>query len=120
MLRSLFALIAGYLVFAIAAGVLFGVSGRDPHADAPAGFKIFSVAYGAIFAFLAGYTAAALAARKPSAHAAAVAAILMLAAAGSWIASRGLGSAWTEIATIVVSAPLTVAGGMFFERRRGL
>jgi hypothetical protein len=80
-----FAVIAGYLVFGLSAVLLFQIAGVDPHADTRLGFKIFSVAYGAVFALGSGWLAAGW--RRPALfHAAIVSAIIAVAAAGSLVA----------------------------------
>jgi hypothetical protein len=43
MVRSVLAVIAGYVVFALSAILLFRLSGRDPHAPAEIGFVLVTV-----------------------------------------------------------------------------
>jgi hypothetical protein len=50
-MRSVIAVIAGYLVFGGSAGLLFGLSGRDPKVWPGIGFAAFSTLYGMAFAF---------------------------------------------------------------------
>ncbi len=64
-MRSLIAVIAGWVVFGVSAAMLFQLSGRDPHEPATIAFMIGSGIYGAVFAAAAlagGFVAAA---RRP-------------------------------------------------------
>jgi hypothetical protein len=107
--RSLFAVVAGYLVFGLAAVILFQVAGVDPHAQATAGFKIFSIVWGIAFALGAGFFAAKLAPRRPLVHAATVAALVAIAATVSLVGMTE--SKWAQIAAIVFTTPSVILGG---------
>jgi hypothetical protein len=109
MLRTIAAVAIGYLVFAVSAVTLFAVSGQDPKAPASARFMIAGIVYGVLFAFVAGYVAAALARRKGAALV--VAAIMGVIAAVS-LALQPAGSAvWSSVATLLLMAPAVVVGG---------
>jgi hypothetical protein len=107
--RSLFAVVAGYLVFGLSAVILFQVAGVDPHAQSTAGFKIFSVVWGIAFAIGAGFFAAKLAPRRPLWHAGIVAALVALAAMVSLAGMSG--TRWTQIAAILFTTPSVILGG---------
>ena len=107
--RSLFAVVAGYLVFGLSAVILFQVAGVDPHAQSTAGFKIFSILWGIAFALGAGFFAAKLAPRRPLVHAAIVAALVGVAATVSLVGMTG--TKWTQIAAIVFTTPSVILGG---------
>jgi hypothetical protein len=49
MLRSIGAVVAGYFIFAASAVLLFQLSGRDTHADAPLAFMAAATIWGAVF-----------------------------------------------------------------------
>ena len=110
-MRSAIAVLAGYLLFAIGAGLLFGVSGRDPKVWPGIGFAVFSTLYGMAFAFAAGCVAARLARRKPVHHAAAEAAVIALVAAMSMLLQAQGASIWSEVAVLLFMAPAAAASG---------
>lgn len=110
MLRSVRAIVAGYLVFGISAGLLFGVSGQDPHVLPSRGFLAFAVGYAIVFSSLAGWTAAALAPKRPALHAAAVAIIITVIALVSLVLHMPTASAWSEIVVIVTAWNAAVSG----------
>jgi hypothetical protein len=116
MLRSVLAVVAGYLVFGLSAALLFPLSGRDARAFPQTGFLVFSTVYGMAFALLGGYVAASLARRKEIAHAAVVAGIIAVLALISLVA-KSSGSLWSQIAAIVLMAPAALLGGWLRARR---
>jgi hypothetical protein len=107
--RSLFAVVAGFLVFGLATVILLQVAGVDPHAQASTGFKVLSIVWGVAFALGAGFFTAKLAPRRPLWHAGIVAGLVALAAAVSLIGADG--SKWTQIAAIVFTTPSVILGG---------
>jgi len=117
MARSIVAVIAGYLLFALSAFAFFQISGQPPHQAAPAPIVIGSLAVGMVSALLGGYLAAWLARRRPLAHGVAVAAVLTLGAAGSLLATLGKGAVWTQVAALVLMAPCAVLGGWWRARQ---
>ena len=74
--RSVMSITIGYLIFGLSAGLLFGLSGRDPHAVPSLLFAIGSIVYGVVFAALAGFAAASLARKKQVLHAGILASII--------------------------------------------
>ena len=119
MLRSIGAVAAGYFVFAAAAVMLFQLSGREAHADAPLAFKVATTVWGAVFALVGGWLAAHVAVRRPAAHGAYLAVLIAAIAAISLIASPS-GSAWSPIVAIVVMAPCAWLGGVLAARRKSM
>jgi hypothetical protein len=117
MLRSVGAVVAGYFVFAVSAVLLFQLSGREPHADAPLTFKLASVVWGAVFALVGGWLAAHVSVRHPATHAAAVAAVIALGALASMFADAA-GARWTQAAALLVMAPSAWLGGILAARRK--
>jgi O-antigen/teichoic acid export membrane protein len=119
MLRSVSAVVVGYLPFGVSAVLLFKLTGRDPHAPAPLGFMLLSTLYGVAFAILSGYLAARLAGRRPLSHAIAVAGIIGLGALIS-IVLRPVGAAlWSQMTALVLMAPSASLGGLIHRRRLG-
>src|SRR5574338_1382807 len=110
MLRSIVAVAAGYLIFAMSAVLLFQMSGRAPHQPQPLAFEIASVAWGCVFALVAGWLTARIAARQPVFHAGILAGVIALGALGSLVAAAG--AKWTQIAALLVMAPCAWLGGI--------
>ena len=110
MVRSIGAVLAGYFVFAASAVLIFQLTGREPHADAPLAFKIATTVWGAVFAMVAGFVAGHVSVRRPTAHAAAVAAVIAVGALISIVADSA-GAHWSQIAAIVLMAPCAWLGG---------
>ena len=116
MLRSIGSVAAGYFVFAASAVLLFQMSGRDPHAEAPLAFKAATVIWGAVFALVAGWLTARIAGRRPATHGAVLAGIIALGAIVSMATSPG-DALWSQIAAAVVMAPCAWAGGLLSGAR---
>lgn len=110
MLRSVAAVVAGYALFAVSAVLIFGVSGRDPHAAAPVAFMIGSTLYGVVFALLAGYLCARVARRAELAHGLALGALLGAASVVSIVARRPGATVWSQTAALTLMAPAAVLG----------
>ena len=119
MVRSILAVMMGYLTFGLSASLLFGLSGRDPHVTPGVGFLVFAILYGVGFAALGGYLAATVGRRRQVAHAAAVAVIIGIAALVSLVAQAGNGAIWSELATLFLMAPAAVAGADLRRRSGG-
>ena len=91
MARSIAAVIAGYLLFAASAVILFQTAGVDPEATPAATFFVFGTLYGALFGALGGFLAAVIARRKPLRHAQVVATLIALGSVVSLVAQWGEG-----------------------------
>jgi hypothetical protein len=115
-LRTLGAIIGGYLIFALSAVALFQLSGRDPHAPQPLWFIVAAVAYGTVFAALGGFVAARLAPTRSLLHAGSVAVVLALGASVSLVASPGAGATWSQWAALALMAPSAYLGGHLATR----
>lgn len=116
-LRSIAAVILGYLMFALSAVLSFRISGQAPHAPAPFGIMLAHILVGVVAAFAGGYVAALLAGRKPAAHGIAVALLLALGAAVSLVSTIGHGAIWSQVAALLVMAPGAAFGGWVRARR---
>ena len=115
-MKSILAVIVGYLIFGLSSIVLFLVAGVDPMQSPELAFRIWSTLYGIFFAFLGGYTAARMAGRKEIWHASAVAVVLALLATISLIAQPTGSSIWSQIAALGFMVPAVILGG--FARSR--
>jgi len=118
MLRSVAAVLMGYLLFALTAEALFLLSGRDPHAPAGTGFMAITILYGLFFSILGGYVAAAVAGagKYEFEHAFAVATLIAAIGAASYIAEAPGESKWTQLSAVLIIAPAALVGG--YLRRR--
>jgi hypothetical protein len=116
-LRSILAVLIGYIVFAASSFAVFRVSGQAPHAEASVGFMAASIASGIVFAAAGGYVAAWLAGRRPIAHGLAMAAVLAAGAVASLAATVGHGAIWSQVAALALMAPSAVLGGWWRARR---
>jgi hypothetical protein len=114
-LRSIAAVLPGYLVFGLSAAVLFPLTGRDPDAAAPLTFIIWTTVYGIIFAAAGGYVAAAIALHWPPAHAVAVGALIALGAVAALIAAPA-DSRWSQLGALFRMAPAAALGGILRRR----
>lgn len=117
-MRSIGAIGAGYIVFAISAVVLFQAAGQSPDAHASTAFKIGSTLYGCLFALIGGMLAVRLAPRRPASHAVAVA-ILIAAGAMASLVYHGSEpvSRWSQIAALTLMAPCAAIGGAVLHYR---
>ena len=115
MLRSIGAVVAGYFVFAVAAALLFQLSGQAPHEPATTAFKIASVAWGAAFAMIGGWLAARVARGRPLRHALAVGALIAFGALVS-LAADISGAIWSQVSAMAVMAPSAALGGWLDSR----
>ena len=116
MLRSIGAVAAGYVVFAGSAALLFQLSGQAPHAAASAAFKVGSIAWGCVFALVAGFVTAHIAGRRPSTHAAIVGALIATGALVSLALRASDGARWSQLAALILMAPCAWIGGVVARR----
>ena len=109
-MRSVLAVLAGYAVMAALIGIKF-VTLQEylPHAFTEMRGLLFIIGTDALSAAAGGYVLALLVARRPVAHAVALAAILVPLGIANAIANAGLEPTWFQIATVTalaVSVPL--------------
>lgn len=116
-MKSILAVLVGYLVFGLSAFFLFQVAGVDPRQEPELGFRILSTLYGVIFALAGGYVAARIAGKKEISHASSVACILAVVATVSLVAQPGHGSLWSQFAALGFMTPAAVFGGVIRARQ---
>ena len=116
LIRSVVAVLIGYIVFAASAFAVFRLSGQAPHAAASVSFMLVTVASGVLFALIGGYIAGWIAGRRPFAHGVAMAALLALGAAASLASTLGHGAVWTQVTALTLMAPSAVLGGWLRAR----
>ena len=115
MLRSVLAVLCGYALFALAAVLMFRLSGHGAHDSATLLFTIVSTVVGVAAAFGAGASAGRLAPSRPVTHAAVVAAIIATGATMSLLAAPSSGT-WSQLAALCLMTPAAVAGGFVVRR----
>jgi len=118
-MKSILAVLSGYLVFGLSSIALFMVSGVDPRQEPELGFRIWSTVYGTAFALLGGYIAARFAGKYELRHASAMAAVVGLIATVSLVAQPGHMSTWSQIAALGFMVPGAVLGGLIRARQVG-
>jgi hypothetical protein len=116
-MKSVLAVLMGYLVFGVSTIFLFAVVGVDPQQEPEIGFRIWSTIYGVFFAVAGGYVAARIAGKREVSHASAVGCILAFLATASLIAQPGHGSLWSQIAALRFMTPATILGGVIRARQ---
>ncbi len=112
MVRSIAAIVAGYLVFGVSAFALFRVAGVEPHAPASGGFILFSIVWGVFFALLAGWLTIRIAARRALWPALVLAGMVAVGAVLSLVFSSGA-AIWSQLAAIILMAPAVGLGGAY-------
>lgn len=112
--RNILGLIAGYLIFAVSAVLLFKLSGIDPHAEASASLIAGVVVFGAVFAFIGGFVAKLIAASR-TLIVNIVLAVLM-AGFAAFSLTKSDGSHYTQLAAIFIFAPVSLVGGILRKR----
>jgi len=111
-LRSIGAMVTGYILLGVAAELLFHFSGYNPHAPASVSFIVLTAIYGFFSAALAGYVAARIAGRLVLWHGAVLACLVALVALLSLLAELGTGSIWSQLVALLFMAPAVMIGAM--------
>jgi hypothetical protein len=116
-MRLLLGVLAGYLIFAVSAVLLFQLTDQQPHEAASLGFVIGSTVYGMFFGVLAGYVASVVHRKRGMRAAAAVSAIIALSALISFFARGESTYVWSMVATLIFIAPVPPLGAILYLRR---
>ena len=116
-MRIFLAVIAGYLIFAVSAVLLFHLTNIDPHSPAALSVKALILVYGLAFASLGGFAAGRIGGRTDLVCGIALAIVIAFGATISMIARPGAGALWTQTAALLLFAPASLAGD--WTRRRG-
>ena len=105
-IRSIVAVAVGFGVFVIGSFMPRGAVTQHPTEPPTAGLIAGAIAYGAVFAALAGLTAASLAGRRPFAHGLLVAGLIAVAAiVHPWL-EPGLSPRWLDLSALLLMAPV--------------
>lgn len=113
MTRKIMAVIAGYFVFALSAGLWFPFMGYPPHNNAPLAFKLETLAYGVFFSLLAGWLTKKISRAPGPLLNYLLAALMFTIALFSLLFSSG--SHWTQWMTLLIFAPCAFFGGRLFR-----
>jgi peptidoglycan/LPS O-acetylase OafA/YrhL len=125
MVRSLAAIVGGYIAYAFLMGftvlvlqtvlpTAFGATDGSPREAWAMGIEI---AYSVLFAILSGYVTALIARRAEIGHAAILAAIVLLISVVSLIAAPDSTPVWYNATLTVLSAAGVIVGGMLRTRQ---
>lgn len=117
MIRSILAVIIGYLIFAVSAVLLFSLSGRDSHDVVPMWFLLISIVYGAFFAALGGYITATITPLNKFRHAAILSIVIGTGAWVSLLSRPGKGAIWSQLSALLAMAPAAMIGGYLRNRK---
>ena len=115
-MRAFLAVLAGYLIFAGSAVLLFQVTKVDPHSPAAVGFELLTIVYGVAFALLGGFVTGKIARRTDLSCGIALALLIALGATASMIARPGRGALWTQAVALLLFAPASLAGDWIRRR----
>ena len=116
-MRTFLAVVAGYLIFAVSAVLLFHLTNIDPHSPAALGFKVLTMAYGLVFALASGFVAGRIGRRTDLLCGIALALVIALGATISMLARPGAGALWTQTAALILFAPASLVGDWTRRKR---
>lgn len=115
-MRSVVAVVVGYLIFALSAVLLFQLSGQNPHGVASSQFMLLTIVCGMLFAALGGYVAEKIG-KNPWKPCIALAVVIATGAIVSIIATPSTESRWSQWSAIILMAPAALLGGGLAIRR---
>ncbi len=115
MIRNILSILAGYAIFVGTSIALFKISGQDPHQSLTLGFLIFTALYGVFFSFLSGLVVQLIAKTKKLSLNFILACIIAGFATFSLVKSEGSHS--TQLFAILIFAPVSILGGLFYYKR---
>jgi len=105
----------GYAIFVATSLSFFKITGQKPHADPTTTFVILTTIFGAIFSFVAGLVTKLIAKTLDLKINFILAFIIAGFAAFSFFKSDG--NHWTQLLAIFIFAPVSILGGLFYNRR---
>lgn len=118
MIRSILAVISGYLAFYVAMLLLWLAFGYGPEQDIPStGFLVVSVFCEAFFAVGAGYLIALIARRRALVHAAFLSALFVVSGVLYLLLRLNHYPFWIPLAMILINAPCVLLGAYLHIQR---
>lgn len=115
-IRSIIAVLIGYVVFAGSAVLLFQISGHRPHAEASLFFEAGTTAYGMFFAAVGGWVTAWIAVRRPIMHGVLLAGVIATGAIVSLLFSNAAAT-WSQWSALLLMAPAAIGGSYCRSRQ---
>ncbi len=115
MVKKILSIIIGYAIFVVTSLVLFKISGQKPHSDPTNLFFILTAIYGAFFSFVAGFVTQLLSKTLNLKINYILAFIIAGFATFSFLKSDG--NHWTQLLAIFIFAPMSILGGLFYNKR---
>lgn len=115
MIRKILAVVAGYAIFVITSLLLFKFSGQDPHEPASTTFMIITLVYGSVFSFASGFIMK-LIARSRNLNPNYLLAFI-IAGFAAFSITKSTGSHWTQLFAIIFFAPISIVGGIYYNKR---
>ena len=106
MIRNIFSVVAGYLVFALSSIMLFTLTSHKPHEQATIVFKLITIGWGLFFSGLAGYVVQWIGKTQSITLNFSLAIIIFVLAATSMLLSKG--SHWTQLFAMFIFAPASL------------
>jgi hypothetical protein len=111
-LRSVLAVLAGYLIYSVPTVLLYQAAGQASPMRPTSGFVVGSALQGILFAFLGGYVAAWIAPLRDRLHAGVVALIIAAAALLQAWANPDISASGTQLTALFFVAPCAWLGGV--------
>jgi hypothetical protein len=115
MTGKILSIIAGYAIFVITSLALFKLSGKDPHAEATITFILLTAIYGSVCSFIAGLVVQLIAKTKDLKMNYMLAFIIAGFAIFSLLKSEG--NHWTQLLAVFIFAPVSISGGLLYNKR---
>lgn len=115
-IRKTLAVIVGYAIFVTSSLLLFKLSGQHPHGQTTISFQLITAIYGVVFSFLSGLVLQFIA-RTSNLNLNYVLAFIT-AGFATFSLIKAEGSHWTQLMAILIFAPASVLGGLFYIRRK--
>ncbi len=115
-IRKTLAVIVGYAIFVASSLLLFKLSEQNPHGQTTISFQLITAIYGVVFSFLSGLVLRFIA-RTNNLNLNYVLAFI-IAGFATFSLMKAEGSHWTQLMAIIIFAPASVLGGLFYIRRK--
>ena len=118
-MRSVFAVVTGYLIFLACILLLVHLSGHDPHGTFALPTMLVFTVFGMLFAALAGYLTVILARHAGLEHSFGLATVILATGAAFLLAEIDKEGIGLQIAALMIIAPMAMVGADFRLRQTG-
>jgi hypothetical protein len=117
-IRSLAAIVLGYIFKGIVVGIYFVAAGWKPDGELPEKIVLMGMVWRALASVAAGYLAGAIAGRKEVEHAFGVAVLTAAGAIVSMLSGQGgQEPLWAQITNLCIMFPMVLLGGYLRNRQ---